>query len=50
MEQTQINVIMYRMADILDNMQLAQLKHVLEPDVCIKNSCQILRVYNCCLP
>lgn len=30
MEQTQINVIMYRMVDILDNMQLAQLKHVLE--------------------
>lgn len=30
MEQAQVNVIMYRMADILDNMQLAQLKHVLD--------------------
>ena len=30
MEQAQINVIMYRMSDILDNMQLAQLKQVLE--------------------
>ena len=30
MEQEQVNIIMHRMANVLDNMQLAQLKRVLD--------------------